>query len=146
MEGYVKSDQLPPHQRQETIKAIDAKLKSTSQIHILLRTFTPSISRINSIELRNITQLRTNLVALAIERYRLANDKLPDRLSELFPAYLESVPKDPFDGNEIRYRKLETGFVVYSIGEDLSDDGGKEEPPWNKRESKNWDVTFIVER
>jgi hypothetical protein len=49
---------------------------------------------------------------------------------------------DPFDGNEMRYKKLDTGFVVYSIGEDLSDDDGKEKT----KESKNWDMTFIVER
>jgi len=42
----------------------------------------------------------------------------------------------------MRYRKLETGFVVYSIDEDQIDDGGSEKA----KESKNWDITFIVER
>jgi len=38
--------------------------------------------------------------------------------------------------------------VVYSIGEDLSDDGGKEKQPRKTRGQKppNWDVTFIVEK
>jgi hypothetical protein len=102
----------------------------------------PALSRITTIDTRNIAQLLTARVGLAIERYRLAAGKLPDGLSELVPAYLESVPKDPFDGNEMRYRKLETGFVVYSICEDLSNDGGKEKT----KESSNWDLTFIVER
>jgi hypothetical protein len=145
MEGYVKSAQLPPHQRQEAIKAIDAKLKSTSQIHILLHTFTPSISRINSIELRNIAQLRTARVGIAIERYRLTAGRLPDTLADLVPTYLNVVPTDPVDGKNLRYKKLKAGFAVYSIGEDLSDDGGKEMERRTK-ESPNWDVTFIVER
>ncbi|UCE46244.1 MAG: hypothetical protein JSW47_11535, partial [Phycisphaerales bacterium] len=86
--------------------------------------------------------------ALAIQRYRLATARLPGRLADLVPAYLDAVPRDPFDGNELRYKKLDPGFVVYSIGDDLSDDGGKEKPSKTMRDGKavKWDVTFIVER
>ena len=90
--------------------------------------------------------MRTAQTALAIERYRLAVGSLPDALTDLVPAYLDAVPTDPFDGNEMRYKKLETGFVVYSIDEDLSDDDGKEKPTRRTKESPTWDVTFIVER
>jgi len=62
------------------------------------------------------------------------------------PAYLEAVPKDPFDDKELRYKKLETGFVVYSIGEDGNDDGGKERPRKKPRPSGPVDVTFIIQR
>ena len=146
MDGYIKTAQLPVHQRLKAAKAIDARFESTSQIHIMLHAIMPALARVNTIELRNIAKLRTARVALVIERYRLAAGKLPESLSELVPSYLESVPKDPFDGNEIRYKKLEAGFVVYSIGEDLSDDGGKEKPPRRTSESPTWDVTFTVER
>jgi hypothetical protein len=146
MDGYIKTAQLPVHQRLKAAKAIDTRFESTSQIHIMLHAIMPALARVNTIELRNIAKLNTARIALVIERYRLAAGKLPESLSELVPSYLESVPKDPFDGNEIRYKKLEAGFVVYSIGEDLSDDGGKEEPPRRTKESPNWDVTFIVER
>ena len=146
MDGYIKTAQLPVHQRMEAAKAIDARLESTSQIHILLHAIMPALARVNTIDLRNIAQLRTARIALAIERYRLAAGSLPDTLADLVPAYLDAVPTDPFDGNELRYKKLETGFVVYSIGEDLSDEGGKEKPSRRTKESPNWDVTFIVER
>jgi len=146
MDGYIKSTKLPLHKRQEAVKAIDTRLHSTSQIHILLHAIMPALSRISTIELRTIAQLRTARVALSIERYRLAAGKLPDALIDLVPAYLEAVPTDPFDGKEMRYRKLDTGFLVYSIGEDLSNDGGKEKPPRRTNESPTWDVTFIVER
>ena len=146
MDGYIKSEQLAPHQRQDAVNAIDARLKSTSQIHILLHAIIPALSRITSIDIRNIAQLRTAHVALAIERYRLATRRLPDALTDLVPSYLDAVPADPFDGNEMRYKKLETGFVVYSIGEDLRDDGGTEEPSRKTKEAPTWDVTFIVER
>ncbi len=150
MSDCVESAQLPLHQRQEVADAIKAKLVSTSKIHILLHELMPGFSNLFTIDLTIFPLLRTAQTALAVQRYRLATGKLPDTLAVLVPAYLDAVPTDPFDGNEIRYKKLEAGFVVYSIGEDLSDDGGTERLPWSKRKGKhnslNWDVTFIVER
>ena len=106
----------------------------------------PALGRVTTIDVRVIAQLRTARVGFAIERYRLASGRLPDALSELVPAYLEAVPKDPFDDKELRYKKLDTGFVVYSIGEDGNDDGGKERPRKRPRPSGPADVTFIIQR
>jgi hypothetical protein len=145
MDGYIKSAQLPLEKRLDSVKAVEARFQSTSKIHILLFAMMPALSRITTIDIRNIAQLRTARVGLAIERYRLAAGKLPDTLTDLVPVYLDAVPTDPFDGNDLRYKKLEAGFVVYSIGEDQIDDGGKESEQRTK-ESPNWDVTFIVER
>ena len=153
MDGYIKAAQLPPHKRQEVVKAIDTRLQSTSQIHILMDAILPPLSSIIpiessiiSIELRTIAYLRTARTALAVLRYRLAAGRFPDALTDLVPAYLDAVPTDPFDGKDLRYEKLGVGFVVYSVGEDLHDDGGTEKPTRKTKESPNWDVTFIVER
>jgi len=148
MDGYLKAAQLPLYERLEAVNAVDAKLQSTSKVHVMLHSIMPALSRIATIETRAIARLRASGVALAIQRYRLAGGALPGKLADLVPTYLQTVPKDPFDGDDLRYRKLDTGFVVYSIGEDLSDDGGKEKLPRKTRGQKppNWDVTFIVER
>ena len=149
MDGYLKAAQLPMHERLEAVNAVDTRLRSTSRVHVMLHSIMPALSRITTIETRAVARLRSARVALAIQRYRLAAGAPPDKLADLVPAYLETVPKDPFDGNELRYRELDAGgFVVYSIGEDLSDDGGKEQQRRKTRgeEPPNWDVTFIVER
>ena len=148
MNDYMKTTGIPLHQRQRTASTIEAKLKATSKIHILLHKFMPAFSGVITINIRSIAQLRTARVALAIQRYRLAVDKCPDVLMDLVPTYLDTIPKDPFDGRSLRYEKLETGFVVYSVGEDRRDDGGKERLPTGKRKKtpSNWDITFIVER
>ena len=148
MDGYMKSTELPLHERQRAVDALGAKLQSTSKVHVLLHTIMPALSRITTIELRSVAQLRTAQAGLSVQRYRLTAGKLPDKLADLVPTYLESVPKDPFDGEELRYKKLDPGFVVYSIGEDLSDDGGRERPAKTVKDGKpvKWDVTFIVER
>lgn len=134
------------HERQKAADAVGTKFHSVSKAHLLLHTITPSLSGVITQDLRTIAHIRTADAVLAVQRFRLKTDKLPEKLTDLIPAYLKSVPKDPFDGNDLRYKKLEAGFVVYSIGPDLSDDNGKEKPPRKTKESPNWDVTFIVER
>jgi hypothetical protein len=90
-------------------------------------------------------RLGTARIALAIERYRLAQGGLPDSLGDLIPTSLDAVPTDPFDGQPLRYKKLANGYVVYSVGENGKDDGGDE----TISERTNWkpkDITFTVER
>jgi len=144
MDEYMKASLLPLHQRQEAVEAGVERIENLPKIRFLLRMFRPAFARITELDLRSIAHLRTAQVAVAVERYRLAAGRLPDRLADLVPGYLETVPTDPFDGKDLRYKKLEVGFVVYSIGEDKIDNGGKEPPPKGKRE--DCDVTFIIER
>ncbi|HIJ53688.1 MAG TPA: hypothetical protein HPP66_11115 [Planctomycetes bacterium] len=146
MNDYIKAMQLPLYQRQEAVGTVKDKFDKISKIHILLHLIMPAFSRVTMIDIRSSAQLRTAQAGLAIERCRLATGKLPDSLSNLVPTYLDAVPKDPFDGKDLRYKKLETGFVVYSIGEDGSDDGGKEKPRKKVRPPAPEDVTFIVQR
>lgn len=87
--------------------------------------------------------------ALGVERYRLANhNQLPNSLEDLVPSFLAAEPIDPFDGKPLRFKKLAKGYVIYSVGPDGIDDGGKErkEPPNADQKSENYDVTFIVDR
>jgi hypothetical protein len=65
-------------------------------------------------------------------------------LNELVPTYLSSLPRDPFDGEPLRFKRRASGYVVYSIGSDLRDDGGDEGEPQKRILAR--DVTFILER
>lgn len=68
---------------------------------------------------------RLEICKLAILRYRLDQDRLPDTLADLVPEYIGSVPQDPFGGQPIVYRPDSTGPILYSIGPDGRDDDGK---------------------
>ncbi len=50
---------------------------------------------------------------------------LARRPGALVPRYLAAVPIDPFDGKRLRWCRLHDGLVIYSVGPDGSDDGGK---------------------
>lgn len=62
--------------------------------------------------------------AIACERYRLKHDKLPTKLADLTPDFLDQVPLDPCDGQPLRYLSDANGVRLYSIGADLVDHGG----------------------
>ena len=69
---------------------------------------------------------RILVTAIALERYRGKNDSYPKTLADLAPEFLKTVPVDFMDGQPLRYRLTDNGhFVLYSVGLDCMDDGGK---------------------
>ena len=68
-------------------------------------------------------------------------------LADLVPRFLAAVPTDPFNGAPLRYKRSEQGFIVYSIGPDGHDDGGREKPLDAKSSDTNtYDLAFTMER
>jgi hypothetical protein len=114
--------------------------------HILSGLFLPALGKSIQKDAGNIARLRAARTVLAIELYRLANHRqLPTTLNELVPDVLMAVPADPFDGEPFRYRKLDKGYVVYSVGDDREDNQGKEKVPGEKSDA-GYDFTFTVSR
>jgi hypothetical protein len=69
---------------------------------------------------------RLIITAVAIERYHSRQGSYPDKLQELVPEFIASLPTDFMDGKPLRYRRNESGrFGLYSVGLDCNDDGGK---------------------
>jgi len=65
-------------------------------------------------------------VGCALERYRIAHGEYPTSLTVLSPQFIESVPNDVVGGQPLKYRRTGDGrFVLYSIGWNEIDDGGK---------------------
>jgi hypothetical protein len=71
-------------------------------------------------------------IALAMTRYRLDHGSLPDHLPDLVPAYLDSVPLDPFDGQPLRLIVKDNRWIIYSVGTSGKDAGSQTTPDWKK--------------
>jgi hypothetical protein len=126
-------------------QANTAAMSPPSRLMIFSRMLLPALGKAMQRDGDHTARMRTAQTAIAVERFRRAhNGELPTDLNALVPAYLPSVPHDPFDGQPLRFKRLNSGYVVYSIGSDLRDDGGSEGDP-NKRASAK-DITFILER
>jgi hypothetical protein len=62
---------------------------------------------------------------VALQGHRAEHGEFPDDLADLVPGYLSAVPKDPFSNKPFIYRRQPTGYLLYSVGPDGKDDGGR---------------------
>lgn len=152
MTRKIEVGKLPPPESIQEAKEL-AKLNDQAKrgYYIFSSLLLPSLERLESRDAEASARARIARVALAVEGWRISHDgKPPDSLEELLPTQLKEIPADPFDGKPLRYKKLPRGFVVYSIGRDSKDDGGKEQPPRGAKlkgpERFQYDITFVVER
>lgn len=66
------------------------------------------------------------LAGLALRAYRVENGRYPASLEALAPAYLKRIPLDPFARDAaLKYRSQGESYVLYSVGPDGKDDGGR---------------------
>ncbi len=72
--------------------------------------------------------LRCTVAALAAERYRKQRQSWPDSLNHLCPLFLPAGPRDPHDGEILRYRRLDDGVLIYSVGPDRINNNGNLDP------------------
>jgi hypothetical protein len=79
---------------------------------------------LHATETRTRAELRCAIAALAAERYRRAQGAWPETLAALTPAQLEAPLLDPYNATALRWRRVQDGAVIYSIGPDRQDNGG----------------------
>jgi len=146
MERYIEATKLPSPENIIAFRTLDEQMQHLAPWHFLLRMMVPVLDYTLNKSAACDAKMRDARSALAIERYRLANGKLPGQLTDLVPAFLPSVPTDPFDGKPLRYKTLAKGYVVYSVGEDREDNGGTEKNSKGISYVPGTDITFTVER
>jgi hypothetical protein len=115
----------PIHEQGALEHAFMAEVHSLSYEHAaVVRLIIVRADKLGDAFRRKHALARCGVALLAVERHRLATGSWPETLQALVPRYLTAVPRDPFDGQPIRYRRLPDGVVVYSVGHDETDDGG----------------------
>lgn len=72
-----------------------------------------------------VVRARLVTAELALRCYRCDQGRAPGRLDELVPKYLERVPQDAFRNAPLVYRPQGTNWLLYSVGADGVDHGGK---------------------
>ena len=88
--------------------------------------FLPSLPGLLQNEARAHAQLRGAAIAASVELYALQNGAYPESLDALTPTFLSAAPEDPFTGGSFLYAPTESGYVLYSAGADMQDNGGQE--------------------
>jgi hypothetical protein len=90
----------------------------------LSQSLLSSLLLLHSSERRQVCATTAMHALLGVERYRLRHGKWPAKLDDCVPAFLDKVPLDPIDEAPLRYKIVPEGVVVYSLGNNRTDDGG----------------------
>ncbi len=96
------------------------------QLSFMLKMLGPAHYRVAQITWRMKTGREALLTALAVKRYEKEKGRYPVSLDELVKDdYLKKLPMDPYSDGLLVYRRTDSGFLLYSFGINLTDDGGK---------------------
>ncbi|MCG3179589.1 MAG: hypothetical protein BIFFINMI_01927 [Phycisphaerae bacterium] len=74
---------------------------------------------------RQVMSRELTVLTLALAAYRAEHGVHPEKLDELAPGYLKEIPLDVFTDQPLVYNRTADGYLLYSVGPNMADDGGK---------------------
>ena len=120
------------HGTAEIKRAVSPKERGRVFGQMLFAGSIPMFVKVNDAADRIQQVFDTVAVAFALTWYQRVNGRYPDSLAKIAPTYLKTVPGDVFSGKELIYRPNANGFLLYSVGVNGQDDGGRgfdDQPP-----------------
>lgn len=94
---------------------------------------TVTLALAGKIALQTRAALASAVLAVALERHRLAHGSWPDSLRAIDPSILTEQPADPYSRGSVRLVRDGSGVVAYSIGPDRRNDSGRIDEPSRDR-------------
>lgn len=144
---YIAVVRRPLHERVQAAADIQNQRDRLHDRGVFLSEILPAFHGVIFSEAEHLARLLTARTALAVEQYHAAAGRWPGQLTDLVPEYLAQMPRDPFDGQSLRYHRRPNGYIVYSVGRDLTDNGGAEKASTGKGQTQpDGDIPFTVER
>ena len=120
-------------------KSLDRrKVVSDALGHILCGLFVSSLRMVPDAEDRGLVRLDLAKLAFALAAYRADHGAYPAKLRDLSPKYVATIPKDRFTDGDLHYSLQDGGYLLYSVGPNGQDDGGKGVED-RKEGSEPWD-------
>jgi hypothetical protein len=109
----------------------------------LTQMLVPATLGLPAQEARSRAQVRGAMLTAAVELYGAEQGAYPESLDQLVPRYVPALPEDPFTGEAFSYRPAESGYLLYSAGPDMRDDGGQPlVPQGDNFRSSTGDIMF----
>ena len=102
--------------------------------------FAPPLAPLHAKSVRGDVDFIGTATVVALERHRLAHGEYPKELAQLVPAFLPAVPQDLFDEQPLKYAREGDSYILYSVGENMVDDGGV--PPPEPALERFHDIVF----
>jgi len=109
------------------LATIEDSIHDLPKTAVLSRRLYPVFSRALQKRDGAIARLDEFRIVLALKAYKQQHGPYPETLDELQRTLPWELPKDVFSGEAFRYQRKGEGFMLYSFGRDLDDDGGVRE-------------------
>jgi hypothetical protein len=114
----VEYAKLPPSEMRAKLQYLYMYTKDKNEAPLLARALCPAIGRLSDNAVRAQQRMECGIAAIGVERFRLKSGRWPDSLGEVLAAkFLDQVPTDYVDSKPLRYRKVNDGVVIYSVGD-----------------------------
>ena len=117
--------QLPYHQSREALKVRTQQLEERPWYAYVSKLMLSDAEATFMKKAQIEAIMLANRAGLACRLYKIKNGRYPESLDELVPDLLDDVPTDPFTGKPMVYRREGESFIVYSLGSNEKDDGGR---------------------
>jgi hypothetical protein len=116
---------LPYYRAGDALAALTDQLERLPWYAVISKQMMPRIRETCQNQAILEALIMTSRTGLACRVFKARTGRYPDSLAELVPDLVPAVPIDPFTGDPLVYRREGEGFVVYSLGSNQKDDGGR---------------------
>ncbi|MBN2580538.1 MAG: hypothetical protein JXB10_16255 [Pirellulales bacterium] len=107
------------------IRELDPETLARNLVEFILGT--RMVSWKHTLDLDTESQTRDDFcqICLALAGYRYDHGGYPEELEMLTPNYLQELPNDLYTGEPLHYQPDGEGFLLYAVGPNGRDDGGR---------------------
>jgi hypothetical protein len=126
-DAYLKAQKskLATPQGQAEIASGGARAIGKAVGDVTIGLLIPSVHKVQKAWDR-VQQVQDNLhLAFVLAWYQHDNGRYPEKLDQLAPKYLRAIPSDVFSGKALIYKPSEKAYLLYSVGPNGKDDGGR---------------------
>ncbi len=147
-EVFEKWLELPAWEAFKPKNSMDRYIDSLGQLGLFSYLLIGNIDGFRMVYTKLEATNRGIIIFAAIKLYEKEEGHPPRYLKELeTEGYVSELPKDPFSGRDYIYRVNRNGWIVYSVFDNLIDDGGAGSMPHNlSGDDKDKDLVFWSRR
>ncbi len=125
MNRIVRAAEQPYYEVQSELETIETEIDDLSFLSLYTRNLVPGLVRAQEAQARAEAMIHLMRIGLSLELYYGGNGVYPDTLDALAAELGGEVPVDPFTGQPYVYVAEENAFLLYSLGRNQQDDGGR---------------------
>jgi len=133
-----KWTELPAWQALRPENSWEAYANRLSETSIFSRQLLRTLGRAKKHYARSKAHAGGVLLFAAIKLYETKNGRPPAALGDLVPECVSKLPKDPFSGRDFIYKVRGNEWILYSVWDNLRDDGGAGTMPHDYKNDKDF--------